>query len=97
MEVTSAMARFRTYAVNLLLFILEHRNQRLIPFPLNPKVVVGSTHLTKNAFRNNMPSSQPLDSVSFGFAGSVRRDNMVFNSVMVSLEPRAVFCLSKCS
>ena len=89
------MARFRMYTVSLLLFILEHQNQRMIPFPLNPKVAVGSTHLTKTAFRNNMLSSQPLDSVSLGFAGSVMRDNSVFDSVMVSLELRAVFSVSK--
>lgn len=93
MEVALAMDRFKTHTVNWLLFILEHRNQRTIPFPLNPRVAVGSPHLTKTDFRNNMLSSQPL--VSLGFTGSVMRDNMVFDSVMMSLEPRAVFSASK--
>lgn len=95
MEVTSAMATFRTRTVTLLLFILEDRNQGVTPSPLNPKMAMRSTHLTKTVFRNNTLSSQPLDSVSFGFAGSVMRDNTVFDSVMASLESRAVFSVSK--
>lgn len=93
MEVTSAMAIFRTRTVTLLLFILKHRNQVVTLFPLILKVALKSTHLTKTAFRNNTLTSQPLDSVSFGFAGSVMRDNTVF--VMASLESRAVFSVSK--
>jgi len=85
-EITLAVARFRTYTVTLLLFILEHRNQRMIPFPPNPKEAVGSTHLEKTAFRNNALSSKPLDSVSLGFAGSIVRDKTVFDSAVVSLE-----------
>lgn len=95
MEVTSAMARLRTSTINLLLFIWEHRNQRMIPFLMNPKVMGGSTHMAKAAFRNNVMASQPLDSASLGFALFEMRDNTVFNSVMVSPEPRAVFSASK--
>lgn len=95
MEVTSAMAIFRTPTVILLFFILKHRNQVMTLFPLIPKVAMKSTHLTKTAFRNNTLSSQPLDSVSFGFAVSVMRDDTVFDSVMASLESRAVFSVSK--
>lgn len=96
----SMMTIFKTCAAHFLLFILKQRNQRMLPCPPNPNLVLGSTKLAKAAFRNNVLSSKPFDLILFSLAGhllagttwcfTVPRCHL--KNVLFSLSRRGIFC-----